>query len=62
MFLNFLLILFENLEYIIYNVFFYMLIIFVILFLKKLSKILLKDRKIKVLIKIVSVLSEFYLI
>lgn len=57
-----LLILFENLEYIIYNVFFYMLIIFVILFLKKLSKILLKDRKIKVLIKIVSVLSEFYLI
>lgn len=60
MFLNFLLILFENLEYIIYNVFFYMLIIFVILFLKKLSKILLKDREIKVLIKIISVLSEFY--
>lgn len=44
-------ILFENLEYIIYNVFFYMLIIFVNFFFKKLSKILLKDRKIKVLIK-----------
>lgn len=57
-----LLILFENLEYIIHNASFYMPIIFAILLLKKSSKILLKDRKIKVLIKTVSASSEFYLI
>lgn len=60
MFLNLLLILFENLEYIIHNASFYMPITFAIFLFKKSSKILLKDREIKVLIKTVSASSEFY--